>query len=108
MTNKLGGERKTLLGQALNPLELIAISAGLYIGVSDIHHKELGLQMGDGLAAWGAFLGTHASEPEVEDGGQGKHGHGWVSFATLDQSPLALAEECEDVGDSRCRDGCYL
>lgn len=108
VTNDLSGEGETLFRKPLDPLELIAIGASLDIVVCDIHHKKLGLETGNCLAAWRPLLGSHASEPEVKDGGQGKHGHGRVGLATLDQGPLALAQECEDVGDSRCRDGCYL
>lgn len=108
MANDLSGEGETLLRKPLDPLELITVGSCLDIVVSDIQHKEVGLEAGNGLAAWRPLLGSHASKPEVEDSGQGKHGHGRIGLATLDQGSLALTQECEDVGDSRCRDGCYL
>lgn len=101
VTNEFCCECQSLLGESLNPLELISVCSGLDIGISDIEHKESGLEMGDGLAAWGALLGAHTTQPEVEDCCEGEHRHGGVGLAALDEGPLALAKQCDDVGDQR-------
>lgn len=105
MTNELCRQRQSLLGESLDPFELISICSGLDIGISDIEHKESGLEMGNGLATWGTLLGAHTTQPKVEDRCEGEHRHGGVGLAALDEGPLALAKQCDDVGDQRRGNG---
>ena len=105
VADELCGQGQSLLGQALDPLELIALRPGLDIGISDIEHEESGFEVGDDLATRGGLLSAHATQPKVEDRCQGQHRHGWVGLATLDERLLALAKQCDDVGDQRGGNG---
>ena len=101
VTDKFRGQGESLLRQILNELKLDSLPASLHVIVADIQHEELGLQVRNGHATWGCLLGPQTSQPKVEDRGQGEHGHGGVSLATLHEGLLPVAENCEDVGDHR-------
>lgn len=108
MSNELGSQCQSLLGEVLDPLKFVALSSGLDVLDSDIQHEELGLEVRHSFASWRTFLSAHATQPVVEDRCEGQHCHGWVSLATLDKSLLALTEQCDHVGDHRSRNGRYL